>query len=91
MLKINISRQAGKFLSKVQPKHGRQIARKLLELQDNPTPNDSIQLKGSYSRYKRVDVGEYRVVYYIDKEVIYVSIVGKRNDGEVYKILNRSK
>jgi len=88
MLKIEISRQAGKFLKKIHPKHGRQVARKLLELQENPVPIDSILLKGKHNRYLRCDIGEYRIVYYVEAKVLRIIIIGKRNDGEVYKILN---
>lgn len=89
MLKINLSKQAVKFLEKAHPKHAKQIARKLLELQDNPLPNDSIQLKGQYSNLHRTDIGEYRIIYYTEEDILYVTIIGKRNDGEVYKILSR--
>ena len=89
MLKIDISKQAAKFLLKVHPKHGKQIARKLMELRINPTPTDSIKLKGF--AYKRVDIGEYRIVYYVKSEILYIVVVGKRNDDEVYWIKGASK
>lgn len=88
MLKIDISKQAIKFLQRVQPKHGKQISRKLMELRSNPFPHDSIKLKGEHS-YLRADIGEYRIIYYSKKGVLFVDIIGKRNDGEVYKILSR--
>jgi mRNA interferase RelE/StbE len=87
MLKINISKQAAKFLGKVHPKHGKQIARKIFALRLDPSPAGSIKLKGC--SYKRVDIGEYRIVYYVKAETIYVVVVGKRNEGEVYKILDK--
>jgi len=89
MLEIDISRQASKFLERAQPKHARQIARKLLELQQNPFPHDSIQLKGQHSKLYRTDIGEYRVIYFVEENIIFITIVGKRNDGEVYKLLTR--
>lgn len=88
MLEIDISRQALKFLEKAQPKHAKQIARKLFELQQNPFPNDSIQLKGQYSKLHRTDIGEYRVIYFVKENILFVTIIGKRNDGEVYKLLS---
>ncbi len=89
MLEIDLSRQASKFLEKSHPKHVKQIARKLLELQQNPFPQDSIKLKGKYSDFHRTDIGEYRIIYFIKEKTIYVIIIGKRNDGHVYKILVR--
>ena len=89
MLKIDLSKQAVKFLEKAHPKHAKQIARKLLELQENPLPNDSIQLKGKHSELHRTDIGEYRIIYYIEEDTHLIPIIGKRNDGEVYKLLTR--
>lgn len=89
MLKINLSKQAVKFLEKAHSKHAKQIARKLIELQENPFPHDSIQLKGKYSELFRTDVGEYRIIYFTEEDTIFVTIIGKRNDGEVYKMLTR--
>lgn len=89
MLKINLSKQAAKFLEKAHPKHSKQIARKLLELQQNPFPNDSIQLKGRHSNLYRADIGEYRIIYFVEEDTVFVTIIGKRNDGEVYKLLIR--
>ena len=51
------------------------------------TPTDHRQLIG-YS-YQRVDSGEYRIVYRFDAENIYVILIGKRNDDEVYRKLKR--
>lgn len=89
MLKINLSKQAAKFLEKAHPKHAKQIAHKLIELQENPFPHDSIILKGQDAKLYRISVGEYRVIYFVEEDVLFIAIIGKRNDGEVYKLLNR--
>ena len=39
--------------------------------------------------YLRLAVGEYRVIYRDDAETVHVVIDGKRNDGEVYRLLGR--
>ena len=89
MLEIDLSKQAAKFLEKAHPKHAKQIARKLFDLQENPFPHDSIQLKGQYSKFHRADIGEYRIIYFMEQQTIFIVIIGKRNDGEVYKLLIR--
>ena len=83
MLEISISKQASKFLEKAHPKHAKQIARKLFELQQNPFPHDSIQLKGHHSKLHRTDIGEYRVIYFVEESILLIALIGKRNDGEV--------
>ncbi len=51
------------------------------------TPTDHRQLIGY--PYQRIDSGEYRIVYRFDAENIYVILIGKRNDDEVYRKLKR--
>jgi mRNA interferase RelE/StbE len=53
----------------------------------NPEPTDSIQMQGY--PFRRVDIGEYRIVYRIEDDCLNVACVGKRNDDEVYRILKR--
>ena len=89
MLKIDLSRQTKKFLKRVQPKHGKQIARKIQELRRNPRPHDSWPLKGKASAYRRADVGEYRIVYRVEGDTLRVYVVGRRNDADVYRRLER--
>jgi mRNA interferase RelE/StbE len=90
MIEINFSRQAVKFLENAHPKHSKQIARKLSDLRNEPISNDSSQLKGQYAKYRRADIGEYRIIYFVEGEVLYIVLIGKRNDSEIYKILKRS-
>jgi mRNA interferase RelE/StbE len=59
---------------------------KIFSLIDNPKPQDYKALQG-YSDYYRVDQGEFRIVYEIRSEEIYIVRVGKRNDDEVYQNL----
>ncbi len=87
MLRIEIDSKAKKFLVKIPSKHAKQIGSKLYQLQADPKPHDSMLLKG-YD-YWRADSGEYRIIYKFTDEVLYIVLIGKRNDDEVYKILKR--
>jgi mRNA interferase RelE/StbE len=44
-----------------------------------------------YTDFFRVDVGEYRIIYKIHEaeNMVLMPIIGKRNDGEVYKKFKR--
>lgn len=86
MLKLDLSKQASKFIQTLPPKQFRQVFNKILELMKDPNPIDSIDLKGS--KYKRTDIGEYRIVYNIEDDCVKVYYSGKRNDGEIYRLLN---
>lgn len=85
MLKLQLSRQAGKFLDILPPKQFRQVVKKLFSLLDDPRPNDTKELKGY--PFLRCDIGEYRIVYDLAEDSLRVIIVGKRNDDEVYRKL----
>ena len=37
--------------------------------------------------FKRVDIGEYRVIHHADKDTLHVVVIGKRNDGDIYRRL----
>ncbi len=87
MRKLNMDRDAAKFLQDLDAKQYKQVASKMLSLLTNATPADYRQLKGS--SYFRVDSGEYRVIYYFDADTLYVDLIGKRNDDEVYDKLKR--
>lgn len=87
MLKINLTKQAKKFLQKLPNKQARQIIERLLALKENTKPFDYKKLHG-YDMY-RIDVGEYRIIYFWNDTTVFVKLVGKRNDDDVYRKLNR--
>ena len=76
-------------MSKRQPKESNQLVTTILELRSNPTPQDSKKRSGY--PFKRVDIGEYRIIYEIEGDTLNILVVGKRNDDEVYKVLKRKK
>jgi mRNA interferase RelE/StbE len=78
-----------KELKNLPPKHCKQGALAILGLLQNATPHDSAALAGHHP-WHRIDVGEYRVVYRFDADTVYVPLIAKRNDDEVYKLLRRS-
>lgn len=87
MRMLNPSRDAVRFIEDLPLKHFRQIWLKILKLLHDPFPADASALKG-YD-YHRVDIGEYRIVYTATHTQLNLILIGKRNDGEVYKQLSR--
>ena len=66
----------------------RQIVRTIFKLREVPEPHDSKQLFG-HLEYRRVDIGEYRIIYRVDGDVVKICIAGKRNGSEIYKRFKR--
>lgn len=88
MLKINLSKDAARFLQKLPPKHGKQIAERLQMLMADPEALPSAELKG-YAPYRRAASGEYRIIFFVEGDTLFVPMIGKRNDDEVYQLLKR--
>jgi len=88
-LKLKPSRDSEKFLADVPPKQFRQIMLKVLNLLNNPLPNDVKKIPLNGVTYLRADVGEYRIIYKTESETLYLVLIDKRNDDAVYKALKR--
>ena len=87
MKKLDLTHDALKFLDGLPAKQFRQVVTTIFAPMENPQPHDSKSLAGS--EYRRADAGEYRIVYRSEREVLFVALIGKRNDSEVYKRLRR--
>ena len=87
MLSLDLTHQSKDFLDQLDPKQFRQVVKKFFSLMENPKPSDSKPLKGF--PFWRADIGEYRIIYRVEENVLKVALVDKRNDDEVYKKLNR--
>ena len=87
MLKLDITHDCLKFLRTLDARQCRQVVMTLLNLLHTPEPPDSAPLTGF--PYRRVDIGEYRIIYRIDGAILKVPLIGKRNDDEVYRALRR--
>jgi mRNA interferase RelE/StbE len=85
MLKLLVSKKAKKFLDDLPPKQFRQIVKKVFGLLENPKPHDSEELRGY--PFLRNDIGEYRIIYDVQRDTLRLILVGKRNDDEVYRQL----
>jgi mRNA interferase RelE/StbE len=89
MPSLELSRQASDFLRALPIKQGKQIAAKLKALAIDPKAVPSEQLQG-FAPYRRIKAGEFRIIYIIEAEKIVVRLIGKRNDDDVYKALQRA-
>ena len=88
MLKLDLSRDALGFIRTLNPKQYRQVVGTVFRLLQNPEPQDASALIGY--PYHRVDISEYRIIYNVDRDVLKVFLIGKRNN-EIYRILRRRR
>ncbi len=88
MRKLDLTNDAASFLTGLEAKQTRQVWHKVIALMKDSRPNDSIAMG---EEYFRTDIGEYRIVYRFDAGCLYVIVVGKRNDDEVYHRFKNKK
>ena len=87
MLKLDLTKKTRVFLDKLPPKQFKQVAKKIFSLMAISKPHDSKELKGH--PYRGTDIGEYRIIYRVEEDVLKIALVGKRNDSAVHKKLAR--
>jgi mRNA interferase RelE/StbE len=87
MYSLLVQKRALASMRKLTPKVYRQIANKMFQLQFAPRPQNSKKIGSGL----RVDSGEYRIYYELDgdKRQVFVELVGRRNDDEIYRRLRR--
>jgi len=62
------------------PEHWRKlIVESILDLEDNPYPDNSMQLRTKQS-YRRLKVPPYRVIYRVGTSTVFIERVEKRSD-----------
>ncbi|HOW77056.1 MAG TPA: type II toxin-antitoxin system RelE/ParE family toxin [Candidatus Competibacteraceae bacterium] len=89
MLRLNLTHDALSFLDTLSGKQYKQVVGSMFNLLKNPEPHDSSALRGY--PYRRVDVGEYRIVYQAQEDELQVMVIGRRNDDAVYRKLARKE
>ncbi|MEK6757826.1 MAG: type II toxin-antitoxin system RelE/ParE family toxin [Nanoarchaeota archaeon] len=76
--KIIWDEKAHDSLNKLEPSVSRRIVKKVEELSDNPFSKDIKRLKDY--EYFRLRVGDYRIIFSIEKETIIILKVGHRKN-----------
>jgi mRNA interferase RelE/StbE len=64
----------------------KRVFRRIEMLKDDPLPRQSLKLSGAEQLY-RIRVGEYRIVFGVDKEHLQVTIHHVRHRRDVYRQL----
>lgn len=83
---IDFKPSAKQSLGKIPQPHRRRIAAKIDRLAHNPRPRDAKKLSDK-DRIYRIRVGDYRVVYQINDDILLVLVVRIGTRGDVYRHL----
>jgi mRNA interferase RelE/StbE len=88
MRQIRFYKPALRFLKTVPAKHGRQILGKIDELARAEDPPPDAKRLAGYP-FWRARAGDYRIVYDFSPDTLFVVTIGKRNDDEIYRQVQR--
>lgn len=77
---LEIHRKAIKFLEKLEEVTKSRIIERIKNLRENSFPKEAIKIQGRKEDLYRIRIGNYRVLYYIDKQssTIFILKVDKR-------------
>lgn len=81
---IEISNKAAKQLKKLSTDIRDRINEKILELAENPRPSGVVKLENTENQY-RIRVGNYRILYEIQDDVLIVKVVRVGHRKDVYR------
>lgn len=84
---LALSKQAEKFLRRCDAGLRRRITSKLTELQEDPCPKGAEPLTKTKLELYRVRVGDHRIVYEVQEEVILILVVRIAHRSKVYERL----
>lgn len=85
MYVVELSREAERFLKRCDVPTARKLARCFQSLERNPRTSNNVKpLKGPLAGAYRYRVGDYRVVYTIDEQVVKVFVITIAHRRDVY-------
>ena len=85
---IEFDRRVKKDLNSVPAQTIERIKTAIANLADNPYPPSSVKLKGQNQNYWRIRVGNYRVIYTVENEVLLIIVIRVGHRREIYKKLS---
>ena len=86
MYEVLLHPDAQKVYANAPKARSKKIARCLQQLEQNPRSHPNIKaLKGDYAGYYRYRIGDYRVIYSVEDEVVQVFVVAIAHRSEAYE------
>jgi mRNA interferase RelE/StbE len=82
---VRIKKSAKKELNQLPPDALNRIIPAIRNLGNNPLPSGSIKMKGTQGNVWRIRVGDYRIIYEIDKTVKVVEVFKISHRKDVYR------
>lgn len=84
MYQLFFDKPAAKQLAKLSKKSYEKVKKSIEALAENPRPVGCLKLKGNGDAY-RIRIGDFRVIYEIEDDVLIVVVVSVGDRKEVYR------
>jgi len=84
---VELKRSAAKMLRKLPKATQKRIIDKLSEIEDLLPPIDETKLKGN-NPFHRIRVGDYRIIYEVQDEILVVLVIKIGHRKDIYKRLS---
>jgi mRNA interferase RelE/StbE len=85
--KIEVKKSAAKALKKIPKADRKRIVDKIDSLAEKPPSPDTTKMKGN-NPFHKVRVGDYRIVYEIQEDVLLILIVKVGHRKDIYRHLS---
>ena len=85
--RIEVKKSAAKAIKKIPKTDRKRIVDKIEDLAENPEGPDTIKMKGD-NPFHRVRVGDYRIIYEIQDDILLVLIVKIGHRKDIYRNLS---
>jgi len=85
--RIEIKRSAAKALKEIPKANRKRIVEKIDSLAESPPNPDTTKMKGD-NPFHKVRVGDYRIVYEIQEDVLVILVIKIGHRKDIYKNLS---
>jgi mRNA interferase RelE/StbE len=82
---IKFDRRVKKDFKSIQAQDIKRIKAAILKLSNNPRPDGCTKLKGDKRDYYKIQIGNYRVIYSIEDEILLVLVIQVGHRQDVYR------
>lgn len=84
LYRIEFNKRVKKDFRSINPQDVQRIKTAIAQLSENPRPVGFKKLKGRNNDYYRIRVGNYRVIYTIEDDVLLIVIIRVGHRKEIY-------
>ena len=88
MYKVELAKEAAKFIRNQEKRIQRQLINKIRELARDPRPQNCKKLQG-YKELYRIPSGNYRIVYVVMDKKLLVVVVRIAHRKDIYRQIER--